>query len=444
MRGLTIAQRGGLLLLLAAYGLLATLYALRVPAWQAPDEPAHYNYIRQVAEERLIPVISMGDWDNAYLEALKAKGFRNLNAFEQVALRAIEYEDHQPPLYYWLSAPVYAVTGGDLFALRLVSVGWGAGVVLLAFALARTIAPQTPPLWFGTAALVAFIPQHLHLLGSVNNDALAWVLAGALSLACVRLVRGLPMPFWGIGLLLGLAFITKTTIYAYAGVVGLAVLWWAQRQAHPLQAFVRGALVIGAVAGVFALFWWGRNVSVYGFPDFLGLRAHDEVVVGQLRTADYLRQVGVVGYVASFARTTLQSFWGQFGWMAVPMIGIFAPNDSLPYLVIGAAMLLAGAGLAVGWWRGTGVPRNTAVLDSLRVLWAAIALAIAVYLYYNTAFVQFQGRYLFIALLPFAYAMVSGHARLLGQRLRWGVLVFPCALALLNAYLLWRVLPNAL
>ncbi len=444
MRGLTGAQRGGLLLLLAAYALLAMLYALRVPAWQAPDEPAHYNYIRQVAEGRLIPVMSVGDWDNAYLEALKAKGFRNLNAFEQRALRAIEYEDHQPPLYYWLSAPIYALTSGNLLALRLMSAAWGAGVVLLAFALARTLAPTYPPLWFGTAALVAFTPQHLHLLASVNNDALAWLLAGALLLACVRLVRGLPMPFWGIGLLLGLAFITKTTIYAYAGVVGLGLLWWARRQAQPLRAFARGALVIGAVAGVFALLWWGRNVSVYGFPDFLGLRAHDEVVVGQLRTADYLRQVGVGSYLASFARTTLQSFWGQFGWMAVPMIGVFAPNDNLTYSVIGAAMLLASVGLLLGWRRGTRGQPNTAALDSRRVLLAAISLAIAVYLYYNTAFVQFQGRYLFIALLPFAYFIVLGHAQLLGQRLRWGVLVFPCALALLNVYLLWRVLPNAL
>lgn len=442
---LTQRERAFFALILCAYVVLGVLFAVRVPAWQAPDEPAHYNYIRQVAEGRLIPVISIGDWDNAYLEALKAKGFQELNEFERAALVAIEYEDHQPPLYYWLSAPIYALTGGDLLALRLVGVAWGVGVVMLAFALARAVFPLQKPVWFGVMALVAFQPQHLHMLASVNNDALAWVLAGALLLACVRLVRGDAVPFWGLGLLMGLAFITKTTIYYYVAVIGLAIILVAWRQPMRLRAGARALLIVGIIAGVFAGAWWGRNVSVYGFPDFLGLRAHDEVVIGQLRTGDYVRQVGAGGYIENFARTTLHSFWGQFGWMAVPMIGIFAPNDHIPYIGIGAVMLGAGVGIAGLLWRAKkagDVP--PAVRDSHLVLLLSVMLAVAVYLYYNTAFVQFQGRYLFTALLPFALYLTYGQATLLGQRLRWGVLAFPFALAVLDAYLIWRVLPNAL
>ncbi|MCB0131202.1 MAG: hypothetical protein KDD78_10145, partial [Caldilineaceae bacterium] len=36
--------RPWLVLILAAYVLLGALYAINTPAWQAPDEPAHYNY----------------------------------------------------------------------------------------------------------------------------------------------------------------------------------------------------------------------------------------------------------------------------------------------------------------------------------------------------------------------------------------------------------------
>ena len=36
--------------ILAGYFIVAGLFAIRVPAWQAPDEPAHYNVVRQIAE----------------------------------------------------------------------------------------------------------------------------------------------------------------------------------------------------------------------------------------------------------------------------------------------------------------------------------------------------------------------------------------------------------
>ena len=34
-----------------AYLLLATLYAVYTPDWQAPDEPAHYNYVKYLGEQ---------------------------------------------------------------------------------------------------------------------------------------------------------------------------------------------------------------------------------------------------------------------------------------------------------------------------------------------------------------------------------------------------------
>ena len=38
-------------LILIGYGVLVTRYATRTPDWQAPDEPAHVNYVRQIADE---------------------------------------------------------------------------------------------------------------------------------------------------------------------------------------------------------------------------------------------------------------------------------------------------------------------------------------------------------------------------------------------------------
>ena len=52
-------------LLLLLYLLVGSLFAIYTPPWQAPDEPAHYNYIRQLAGGSL-PVIAPGDYDQEY------------------------------------------------------------------------------------------------------------------------------------------------------------------------------------------------------------------------------------------------------------------------------------------------------------------------------------------------------------------------------------------
>ena len=37
------------------YLILATLYAAYTPDWQAPDEPAHYNYVQYLGEHTVSP-----------------------------------------------------------------------------------------------------------------------------------------------------------------------------------------------------------------------------------------------------------------------------------------------------------------------------------------------------------------------------------------------------
>ena len=70
--------------------------------WQAPDEPAHYNYVRALAEGGGFPVMEPGDYDQTYLSRLTSEGFP-----PALPVDAVEYEDHQPPLYYLLATPVY-------------------------------------------------------------------------------------------------------------------------------------------------------------------------------------------------------------------------------------------------------------------------------------------------------------------------------------------------
>ena len=106
-----------LALILVVYLVLAALFAFNTPAWQAPDEPAHYNYVAYVAENGGFPVLHFGDYPHGYLEEIKTAKFP-----PDMPVTPIRYESHQPPLYYLLASPVYSLTRGNLIALRLLSV----------------------------------------------------------------------------------------------------------------------------------------------------------------------------------------------------------------------------------------------------------------------------------------------------------------------------------
>ena len=80
------------LLILAGYLVAAACYAVWTPAWQVPDEPAHYNYARFLAENGRFPVLQAGDYPHSYLEEIKARRFP-----PDMSIDPIRYESHQPP-----------------------------------------------------------------------------------------------------------------------------------------------------------------------------------------------------------------------------------------------------------------------------------------------------------------------------------------------------------
>jgi 4-amino-4-deoxy-L-arabinose transferase-like glycosyltransferase len=435
-------DRIALLAILAGYFIIGGLYAIRTPAWQVPDEPAHYNYIAQLAWVGL-PVLEEGDWNNEYLEALKRDAFNP----DTIAgnLFTVQYEDHQPPLYYLLAAPVFKIFDGKLIALRLFSLFIGGLVVLVAFGVVRRIFPAQPYLAVGTAAFVAFLPQHLAMMSGVNNDCLTELIMGLGLFVCVGFLQVEEKRIAGravrLGLLLGLAFITKATAYALIFIIGVTVLLRAHREhwsvGHTLRTLVIVALPALVIGGV----WWLRDFSVYGFPDLLGLRRHDAVVIGQLRTSDYIAQKGFGSYLSEGLQTTFQSFWGQFGWM-----GVVLPRNVVTALVIFNSFALMGAGVAFVQFRAL---VSRVQVEALLVLAFTALLALGLFIYYNLSFVQFQGRYLFTALIPFGLfytAALAGWGSLVqGKAARWLLISAGSALlAGFAVYALFRLIIPAL
>jgi hypothetical protein len=127
------------------------------------------------------------------------------------------------------------------------------------------------------------------------------------------------------------------------------------------------------------------------------------VVVGQPRTVEWISRYGLDGTVQRFFQTTFNSFWGQFGWMAVPM------RVEVYWLLLGLCSA-AVLGLLLYRFTTTQVPVQFRSRLPVLILWLVFLLTVAIHVGYNLTFVQHQGRYLFPALIPIS----------LGFSLGWG------------------------
>lgn len=425
------AHHLSLLAILLGYLTVATLFAVYTPDWQAPDEPAHYNYVRQLANGRF-PIMENSDYDQAYQSRVISERFD-----PRFSVVPFSYEDYQPPLYYLLLTPLFWLSGGLLEVLRFGSILLTLATLLTAYAIAQRILAER---WqaLTAVAFIAFLPQHIAITASVNNDALSELLIALLLWGSVELVlsRGEERPLitnpWLLGILLGCAFLTKVTAYLMAPVLGLALL---QRYWREWAAFWRAGLRIALPSALLGSLWWGRNLAVYGWPDFLGIEAHDAVVIGQPLTRDWIAQYGLFDVLSRFLQTTFRSFWGQFGWM-----GVLLDSRLYTLLALFSGLLFLGYLLYLFTQ-----PRPTTVAAPSRPLWVSwlgpttpllltlFLLNLALYLTYNLTYVQHQGRYLFASLIPIGIWValsVDGLLRWLMNRWQAARFLIPTGLAM--------------
>jgi len=417
--------------IMVAYVVVAVQYARLTPPWQAPDEPAHYNYVRYVAERGALPVLQMGDFPADYLAR-----FTDPRNTPQMSIDPIRYESWQPPLYYVAAAAVYrlAPASAHMLALRLLSVALGALLIWVAYRAVAELAPERGWLACGTAAFVAAVPMHVATTAAVSNDTLAelWVALVLWQLFALlrRPERGLRPWLW-LGVTLGLAGLTKLST-AIVLPLALAVLGWLSwRRVAPGQRSRYLVARIGALclpAGLLLVPWLARNMAVYGIGDPLASQRHAQVAGEQLRTATRIAQVGWAQMATEFLLTSFHSFWGQFGWMGVPI-------DSRIYRGLALLCSLAAIGLASRLctlrrdWHA--LPEEERVGLALLALLAILSAASLVG--YNLTFVQYQGRYLFLALVPAGLFLSLGWREVMRRAWRPVAAALLAGLALLLA-----------
>lgn len=416
-------------LAVGAFTLLATLYSIVTPLFEAPDEVWHFRFITHVAATATLPTqypTDAGPW---------------------------RQEGSQPPLYYLLIAALVApidTSDIDLLAqpnphaaigradgdgnvnfavhtpderfpwrgaalaahvARFVSVLLGATTVYLTYLLAYEfvsrdrIAPDvtTPEVWaLGAALLVALNPQFLFISGAINNDNLIITLATLTLVILLRLVnvgvseRRLLL----LGVVIGLAALTKLSglgLWGLAAVVLIALAWQRRDPVALLRwsgtVFTSGALVAG--------WWYVRNWMLYGDPTGLNVML---ATFGQ-RT----EPVSALQLAREF-QGLRWSFWAVFGWFNVlPPRWVHGFFDLLALLgLIGLAIVITRRIRARDW----------PTLARLALLASWLGITVAALGGWTTLTSATQGRLLFPAIAVIGVLVFTGLATLTPAHLR--------------------------
>ncbi|MGC8837158.1 MAG: hypothetical protein ACP5UM_01970, partial [Anaerolineae bacterium] len=128
--------------------------------------------------------------------------------------------------------------------------------------------------------------------------------------------------------------------------------------------------------------------------------------------------------LALYAVLTFAGFWGNFGWLTVPLSAGW-------YLLLSLATLVAAAGWVRWWVRGAAEP-----WQRWACAWLALALLLAALQNLLPMLVrdwQPQGRYLLPALFPAAVSFALGwRAWVSDAWARWGAVAFVAAFIVLN------------
>jgi uncharacterized membrane protein len=330
--------------------------AILTPAWEAPDEPSHVLNVQTLVR---------GHWYRMERDA--------------------GLEPHQPPLYYlglagWqrlfrtrardpqpVGLPLSRLSCSHGVCgryLRIPSVLYGVGVLLLTAAVARRLSRDqwTPVV---AAAMVAGVPGFVFLSGSVNNDNLSNLLAAVLLFACVAFVDRAPQTTregWRWALLLGglAGLLLLTKLSAATLLLGLVVaILTATKRARPRF----DLLALTAVSAVVvSSFWLLQNLRWYDDP------------LAVTRSREYLSG-GWGGPIFGLGRPR------SYGAARILLVDLpellyrgFWYNLPIGQLPLWLALLVAVGGLAIPNARAT--PRNTAHLVLLAAFVAAALVAL--------------------------------------------------------------------
>ena len=207
--------RTALYAIYAAYLVLASLYSVVTPIFEASDELWHYPMVKYLADNGLALPVQDAAVQTAWrqegsqpplyylIAAVLTSGIdtsdldtvRRINPHADIGL--VRPDGNVNMIVHRADAEAFPWRGTTLavHVARFFSVALGLGTVMVTAALARALFPDRPVVIVGAAALNAFLPMFLFISGSVNNDNLSNLMGNLLTLVIVRALLPLtPQP----------------------------------------------------------------------------------------------------------------------------------------------------------------------------------------------------------------------------------------------------------
>lgn len=444
-RVLPMKRHWPLFVVLGVFLILATAYNVAVPVLEKPDEKWHYPYVQNIAAGKGLPVYGQGAWNQEggqgplyYVLAAAATFWVDDSDFGILARwnpffspAADRARDDNPNRFVHTDREAWPYQGATLalHLARQASVLMGSVAVLGTYLIVWQIFPGRRALATGAAAVVAFNPMFLFISSAVSNDVTVAAMASLTAWAALRLalrdghlVRRAAL----VGLLLGLALLSKTSAVALAAIVGGALLYRAWRE-RAWRTLLIGGLTVATVTLAVTGWWYVRNWRLYG--DLLGMEV-------------WLQHFGVrnpkptlLDLLPEFDGLEM-SYWAVFGWRDMVV-------DRWIYDAFFVADRLALAGWLVGlaralWrrWRHRTIPLNASV--GLGLLWLWLGAAFAALLRYMQLVWANHGRLLFPAAAAVGAALFVGWRLWLPRRATpWLTALAGSGLAALSVLCLW-------
>jgi 4-amino-4-deoxy-L-arabinose transferase-like glycosyltransferase len=347
---------GPLVALLAATAVLALAWVLLVPAFQAPDENAHFAYVQSLAERFALP----GDPARPVFSQEQVRGADALNADQVAGQAAVKPEwspeiaagsvardpaltrdsgggptpaAANPPAAYLWEALGYQL-GGGLFGhvdgARLASAVWLLVTVLAVWLLAGEIFGRRPLMQLAAASVPALMPMVVFVSTSVSVDGMLYAMWSLALWLGVRVLRKGPSlaSLAGLAGAVGLACVVKTTSFALLPPLVFVLLVLAVRERRAGKGRLARIAAAAAIPLALTIGAW------YAIAHGLDRRAAGQFVDATHAStnlpefASYLWQFYLpkLPFMTDFRFTTqglplyqvwLKQGWGAFGWLEI-------------------------------------------------------------------------------------------------------------------------------
>ena len=425
---------------IALYISLTTLYLFAIPTGESPDEPSHLQCIEQVTQYNRIPVIDPLPQGNVWwareriisgLVCAHMPLYYFLTGYTQQIVQSVSgipahYEfppndpgwesgqskamfvhPHENP-FFTLSEPA------SLLVLRIESILLGLISVLGTYYITRRIAPYSRAAAAIATTLVAGWPQFLFMSRAINNDVLATALSVGVLVVLVDI--GKPHRFILATSLAILAALSKLTLVFSIGAI---VLTFALEIAvsRKRSTYLRAGVISASILGLFC-------ALLLLHPT---LRSHIEW--SQATMSGTHPAAHTASYWLDVLHTSIQSGWARLGWMNVLTPDAHAYTWWLSLALSGAIGVYASVRLSED--------RTTRLVALVGCIWLASFLA--AYVQINLDRFQPQFRYILSMAPVLAAFSGTGLSRILNHLDRLRPIAAPIIAILLLLANLWII-----